>query len=573
MKKRIFISYKRSDKRRVFLIKNEIEKHINESCWIDLDGIESHAQFVNVIIKAIDEADIFLFMYSKRHADIVDYENDWSVREINYAQEEGKKIIFLNIDGSPLSKWFKMMFGLKQQVDVNSKEAMNKLYVDLNKYLQKEDIPVVTNALKIYSKWVKFVIPLILFVLFIIGIIGYSFIKKEDNVSEEKEELIVADTSNIQIDTLFENQTSNSIIVPEVSKVIKPDTVDVIAKKENSQLKSKKKVVTKKTTKKLTNLKDTITLDLDGFKKLVTRLSLGEKFELVKVLSEYISSEQIEKASDSIYAWIKNGELDSTKYYIKGVTKKIVFPDNLEFNVLDVNFKMVLVKGGLFERCVISEEVDSVGNIKQKETIEVVEIEDFYIAETELTQGLWKAIMGEDISQRRNRVNAIWQLKGKGDDMPMYYISYRDCKRFIKRLNEILKNELGNNKFVFPTDAQWMFASQGGRKTHHYAYAGSKFLNDVAWFYDNSSSYTHAVASKEPNELGLYDMNGNVWEWCDFANKSINDVYDQDDYLRVMCGGCWSSERKECNVFMQDKRPSKYANDNVGLRLVLNIAQ
>ena len=96
--------------------------------------------------------------------------------------------------------------------------------------------------------------------------------------------------------------------------------------------------------------------------------------------------------------------------------------------------------------------------------------------------------MGEDISQRRNRVNAIWQLKGKGDDMPMYYISYRDCKRFIKRLNEILKNELGNNKFVFPTDAQWMFASQGGRKTHHYAYAGSKFLNDVAWFYDNSSS-------------------------------------------------------------------------------------
>ena len=219
--------------------------------------------------------------------------------------------------------------------------------------------------------------------MFIIGIIGYSFIKKEDNVSEEKEELIVADTSNIQIDTLFENQTSNSIILPEVSKVIKPDTVDVIAKKENSQLKSKKKVVTKKTTKKLTNLKDTITLDLDGFKKLVTQLSLGEKVELVKVLSEYISSEQIEKASDSIYAWIKNGELDSTKYYIKGVTKKIVFPDNLEFNVLDVNFKMVLVKGGLFERCVISEEVDSVGNIKQKETIEVVEIEDFYIAETE----------------------------------------------------------------------------------------------------------------------------------------------------------------------------------------------
>ena len=68
-------------------------------------------------------------------------------------------------------------------------------------------------------------------------------------------------------------------------------------------------------------------------------------------------------------------------------------------------------------------------------------------------------------------------------------------------------------------------------------------------------------------------MTGNVWEWCDFANKDVNDVYDEDDYLRVMCGGCWSSERSECSIFMQDKQPSKYVNNNVGLRLVLNIGK
>lgn len=134
---RIFISYKREDKEVVFKIKDNIEKHVGEKCWIDLDGIESDAQFVNVIINAIDEAEIFLFMYSKKHAEITDFEIDWTIREINYAQTEGKRIIFLNIDRTPLSKWFKMMFGLKQQVDVHSNVAMNKLYADLTKWLEK----------------------------------------------------------------------------------------------------------------------------------------------------------------------------------------------------------------------------------------------------------------------------------------------------------------------------------------------------------------------------------------------------------------------------------------------------
>lgn len=573
MKKRIFISYKRSDKKRVFLIKNDIEKHIDESCWIDLDGIESHAQFVNVIIKAIDEADIFLFMYSKRHANIVDYENDWSVREINYAQEEGKKIIFLNIDGSPLSKWFKMMFGLKQQIDANSKEAMNKLYVDLKKYLQKEDVQIVENSLKIYSKWIKFVIPIILFVLFIIGIIGYSFIKKGDNMSEVKEEPMVADTFKIQIDTLSAIPVSHTAILSEALNVIEPDTIAVSAKKENLQLKSKKKIVTKKNNKKVDskifNLKDTITLDLDGLKKLVTQLSLDEKLELVKVLSEYINSQQIEKASDSIYAWIKNGELDSTKFYIKDVARKIVFPDNLEFNILDVKFNMVLVKGGSFERSIISEEVDSVGNIKQIETIEVVELEDFYIADTEVTQALWKAVMSVDIYQQR--ANRSWPTCGVGDNYPMYFVSFRDCEKFIKKLNKILKKQIEskqiiNEVFSLPNDVQWTFAAHGGIKSRGYNYAGSRYIKDVAWFYDNSNFRTHEVASKGANELGLYDMSGNVSEWCYFYDGVH---YNVDDYECLVCGGSYASQRKECEVEAQDIKLSQYSYSDIGFRLVL----
>ena len=138
MNERIFISYKRDDKDVVFKIKDDIESNVGVKCWIDLDGIESDAQFVNVIINAIDEAEIFLFMYSKKHTEITDFENDWTVREINYAQTKKKRIIFLNIDNTSLSDWFVMMFGLKQQVDVCSDVAMKKLYVDLRKWLSIE---------------------------------------------------------------------------------------------------------------------------------------------------------------------------------------------------------------------------------------------------------------------------------------------------------------------------------------------------------------------------------------------------------------------------------------------------
>ena len=109
MSKRIFISYKRDDKDVVFKIKDNIEKHVGEKCWIDLDGIESDAQFVDVIIKAINKADVFLFMYSKRHSEIIDYNKDWTVRELNFAEKKNKRIVFINIDNSTLSDYFEMM--------------------------------------------------------------------------------------------------------------------------------------------------------------------------------------------------------------------------------------------------------------------------------------------------------------------------------------------------------------------------------------------------------------------------------------------------------------------------------
>ena len=132
---KIFISYKRVDKNKVFKIKDQIESALGEKCWIDLDGIESDAQFKNVIIKAINECEIVLFMYSKAHSKIVDFEKDWTVRELNFAQRRGKRIVFVNLDRSVLSDIFEFDYGTKQQVDGLSKESLNRLCEDLIKWL------------------------------------------------------------------------------------------------------------------------------------------------------------------------------------------------------------------------------------------------------------------------------------------------------------------------------------------------------------------------------------------------------------------------------------------------------
>lgn len=131
----IFISYKRDDLDMVWSIKDIIEKHTGENCWIDLDGIESDAQFANVIIKAINQAKVFLFMYSSKHTEIEDYENDWTIREINFAQKKKKRIVFVNIDGSKLTDWFELIFGTKQQIKAKSSKAMKKLCSDIQKWL------------------------------------------------------------------------------------------------------------------------------------------------------------------------------------------------------------------------------------------------------------------------------------------------------------------------------------------------------------------------------------------------------------------------------------------------------
>lgn len=149
----IFISYKRVDKETVFSLKDRVERETGLNCWIDLDGIESDQQFANVIINAINNAETVLFMYSKAHSLIEHYENDWTIRELNFAQEKGKRIVFVNIDKSPLTDWFRLMFGTKQHVDATSNLAISKLLHDLTIWTNKKEFEhIITKEKKEHNE-------------------------------------------------------------------------------------------------------------------------------------------------------------------------------------------------------------------------------------------------------------------------------------------------------------------------------------------------------------------------------------------------------------------------------------
>lgn len=128
---KIFVSYKRLDKKKVFDLVETIERKTGQECWIDLTGIESDKQFVDVIIKAINKAEVVLFMYSANHLKITDYEHDWTVRELDFASDKKKRIVFVNLDRSALSDWFLFNFGRKEQVFADDPEALDRLCKDI----------------------------------------------------------------------------------------------------------------------------------------------------------------------------------------------------------------------------------------------------------------------------------------------------------------------------------------------------------------------------------------------------------------------------------------------------------
>ncbi len=227
------------------------------------------------------------------------------------------------------------------------------------------------------------------------------------------------------------------------------------------------------------------------------------------------------------------------------------------FEVDGVKFKMVKVVGGTFTMGATGEQCSDA--LENEKPAHKVILSDYYIGETEVTQALWKAVMGYNPSYF------------KGDNLPVEQVSWNDIvERFIPALNR--KTGL---TYRLPTEAEWEYAARGGGKSKGYKYSGSNNIGEVAWYYVNSRGKTHPVKGKKANELGLYDMSGNVWEWCqEWDGKCnngilINSRESEKDSVYVLRGGSWGSRSGHCCVSYHRNDVSGNNRSFIGFRLVL----
>lgn len=216
---------------------------------------------------------------------------------------------------------------------------------------------------------------------------------------------------------------------------------------------------------------------------------------------------------------------------------------------------MVFVEGGVFMMGATPEQDDDAWELEFP--AHQVKLSSFYICKYEVTQELWELVMGSNPSTCT------------GKNMPVDMVSWDDCQKFIEKLNEMT-----GVTFRLPTEAEWEFAARGGNKSRHCKYAGDNEVGRVAWYNLNAEDTSHPVGKKAPNELGLYDMSGNVWEWCadwhNFYTEDIqtNPVGDYPSQGRIQRGGCWNQSDGLCRVsFRGVSSPGMRVRDN-GLRLV-----
>lgn len=225
-----------------------------------------------------------------------------------------------------------------------------------------------------------------------------------------------------------------------------------------------------------------------------------------------------------------------------------------------VTFTMIPVKGGTFQMGATKEQTGEAR--KDEKPVHTVTLDNFQIGETEVSQALWREVMGSNPSTY------------KGNDLPVTNVTWEDCQEFIKKLNERT-----GKQFRLPTEAEWEFAARGGTASKGYMFSGSDEVRSVAWHNRDSNRDRHngpyAIKSKDPNELGIYDMSGNVNEWCqdwfgDYtADPQTNPQGPATGKEHVYRGGSWWYYGMSCRVSRRNSGV-KDVRGVIGLRLAMS---
>ena len=230
---------------------------------------------------------------------------------------------------------------------------------------------------------------------------------------------------------------------------------------------------------------------------------------------------------------------------------------------------MVFVEGGTFE-------MGSNDGDDDEKPEHSVTVSDFYIGKYEVTQGEYEAVMGKNPAGEY----------GTGDSYPVYYVSWYDAVEFCNKLSdkeglnrcysgsgENIKCDFNVNGYRLPTEAEWEYAACGGNKSNGYKYSGSNDLKQVAWYSDNSGNKTHSVGETQANELGIFDMSGNVYEWCwdwygDYSSSSQNNPRGSSSgSYRVCRGGSWYGGASRCRTAYRSFRDPGNSSGILGFRL------
>lgn len=235
-------------------------------------------------------------------------------------------------------------------------------------------------------------------------------------------------------------------------------------------------------------------------------------------------------------------------------------------NAWDINMKMIWVEGGDFLMGCTSEQS---GCESDEQNVRRVTVDGFYIGMLEVTQSQWEKVVGTNIYTQKNKADAFGTY-GVGPDYPMYYVSWEEAMEFCR----LLSNKTGKT-YTLPTEAQWEYAARGGKKADGTKYAGSNMIDAVAWYTDNSGGSAHPCGTKRANALGIYDMSGNVREWCKDWYSSSYTSYDTNNPTgpssgsnRVRRGGSWSCNATCCRVaYRYSNSPGRRLN-YLGFRVV-----
>ena len=228
----------------------------------------------------------------------------------------------------------------------------------------------------------------------------------------------------------------------------------------------------------------------------------------------------------------------------------------ITIQVGNVSFEMVKVEAGSFTMGCTSEQSDCYDD--ESPYHRVVISNDYYIGKFEVTQELWEAVMGTNPSYF------------KGFDKPVESVSWNEAQEFCAELSRMT-----GRRFRLPTEAEWEYAARGGNKSTSAKFSGSSSVDNVAWYDGNSSSQTHPVGKLRPNELGIYDMSGNVWEWCQdwygsYASNTQTDPHGPSSgSIRVLRGGCWDYNARFCRVSYRNYCVPGDRLDSYGFRLLL----